>query len=438
MLTKEGRIDAAAVGRRADVEDKLALLLESERWPREQLDRHRSEGLAVLLETARTSTWWAERLAPGARLEALPTLTRADLQRHGRDLCPPGDGPVVEWRTSGSTGRPVQILHGPESVGFNAASRLRHQIRFGLPGAPVSEVGFESRAAPESPTVRRVAEDPAKFLINPWRLDREALGEVHAALVAGGAIWLLGAWASSVDRWARLYQASELDPLELGARLCTLGGEVTSPGQRRRSAAVFDCEVREVYGMREIPYIASECGAGSLHVNEERVIVEIVDADGGAVPAGATGEIVATHLQSFEMPMIRYRTNDVGALIEGRCHCGRTLARLDLNVGRHEDSVAARDGSLHHARFLRTIYEDELGSSLLGHRTEQTGPGEFEVALELRDPAPSGLRDCLAERVGSYLREPVRIELDVGAVPSPGHEPKRTIFERSWGGPRSE
>jgi phenylacetate-CoA ligase len=56
------------------------------------------------------------------------------------------------------------------------------------------------------------------------------------------------------------------------------------------------------------------------------------------------GEIVVTDLKNFAMPMIRYRTRDVGRLKSAACSCGRGLPLLDLAGGRVTDFLIAMNG----------------------------------------------------------------------------------------------
>ena len=73
-------------------------------------------------------------------------------------------------------------------------------------------------------------------------------------------------------------------------------------------------------------------------------------ADGTAVPPGTDGELVFTTLTKEALPLIRYRTGDLGAVIDEPCVCGRTTARLDRLRGRRDDMLIIRGVNLYPSR----------------------------------------------------------------------------------------
>jgi phenylacetate-CoA ligase len=194
---------------------------------------------------------------------------------------------------------------------------------------------------------------------------------------------------------------------------------MTYPEQRAAGGGVFGCAVAEMYGSHECSLIATECPAGSLHVAEECVLVEVVDEDGRALAPGEPGEVLVTLLHNDEMPLLRYRLGDGASLPSQACGCGRTLGCLDVRVGRLEEMVRAPDGSLVHPRFLRSVYERCFGATLRAFHTVQEGRAAFLVQLDLGgEPAPPGAAERLEHEIAAYLRAPVTVRLEVGGAPA--------------------
>jgi phenylacetate-CoA ligase len=129
---------------------------------------------------------------------------------------------------------------------------------------------------------------------------------------------------------------------------------VLDDGQRAMIESYFQVPVANSYGSREGGFLSHQCPQGSMHITSESVIMEIVNAAGQPVPADETGEIVVTHLDNHALPFIRYRTGDIGRLLDRPCACGRGLHLMDVVAGRRTDHLVAADGTVKHA--LSLIY----------------------------------------------------------------------------------
>jgi phenylacetate-CoA ligase len=130
-----------------------------------------------------------------------------------------------------------------------------------------------------------------------------------------------------------------------------LTGEGCSSTFRERLEKWWGCEVSFFYGSTECGVIGVECSKHKgYHVMEGHVKVEIVDSVSGEVlPYGRTGEIVVTTLLREGMPMVRYRSGDLGNLQKSKCDCGITLDVMQLR-GRMEHML--RLGTEDYSPFL--------------------------------------------------------------------------------------
>ena len=76
-------------------------------------------------------------------------------------------------------------------------------------------------------------------------------------------------------------------------------------------------------------------------------MIEILDPETGQpVPEGHYGELVLTTLRRRGMPLVRYRTGDLGRMIAEPCACGCLKPRLDKVEGRLDDSVRLSGGKV--------------------------------------------------------------------------------------------
>jgi len=110
--------------------------------------------------------------------------------------------------------------------------------------------------------------------------------------------------------------------------------------QRKLICKEFGCDVFDYYGLNEDVCSAMECCKhNGHHIDMEKGIIEIVKND-VLVKPGIKGEIIATSLHNFAMPLIRYKTEDLGTISKKECSCGRGLSLLGSVDGRVADIMA--------------------------------------------------------------------------------------------------
>jgi len=99
----------------------------------------------------------------------------------------------------------------------------------------------------------------------------------------------------------------------------------------------WGCDVIRHFGMTETCFgCAVDCNeAGGQHIRHGDFYIEIINPDNGKpVPNGEVGEIVITTLSNEALPLIRYKTGDMGNLDYEVCACGGVLPRLGKVLGR--------------------------------------------------------------------------------------------------------
>ena len=133
-----------------------------------------------------------------------------------------------------------------------------------------------------------------------------------------------------------------VDIKSLPLRAGVFGAEPWTAAMRERIEKHSNVKAYDIYGLSEIigPGVAVECEhQDGLHVFEDHFYPEIIDPVTLApVPDGQEGELVLTTLSKHAMPMIRYRTRDITALMTDTCPCGRTIRRM-RRIGRRSDDM---------------------------------------------------------------------------------------------------
>ncbi len=208
-----------------------------------------------------------------------------------------------------------------------------------------------------------------------------------------------------VDRAAEL----GVDLRDLPVRAGIFGAEPWTESMRKRIENLTGIRAFDIYGLSEIigPGVGIECPAQQgLHLFEDHFYPEIIDPETGDVlPEGEEGELVLTTLSKQAMPMIRYRTRDITAIIPERCPCGRTLRRIRRIGRRSDDMLIIRGVNVFPSQVEAALLEVE---GTLPHYqiilTRQHGLDQMEVQVEVTPEVFSDKIGALEELNAKLVR----------------------------------
>jgi phenylacetate-CoA ligase len=193
--------------------------------------------------------------------------------------------------------------------------------------------------------------------IPAFTLDEKSLKAVLEDLVKNPRSYLFG-YASSLFVLAET--ALSLGIAEIKFKHAVSWGDKLFPHYRRKIKEAFGCETLDTYGCTEGAMVAAQCPAGSYHLSVNQCYMEIVDDDGQPVPKGEMGKVVATRLDNFAMPLIRYYLGDLAELEaekETHCLCGRQSPLLRRVIGRDTEIVKTQSGKQMIVHFFTAIFE---------------------------------------------------------------------------------
>ncbi len=209
--------------------------------------------------------------------------------------------------------------------------------------------------------------------------------------------------------------------LELGL----LGGEPWTEAMRGQIERALGITAVNFYGLSEMcgPGVAAECPArAGLHVQEDHFAVEVIDAGGRPAAPGAEGELVFTTLTKEAVPLLRYRTGDIGRLVTGTCGCGRTMARVTGLRGRLDDMLIVRGVNIYPSQVEHVLLSD--GGAAPHYRLVVERPGPLdELTLECEPADAAGDPALLRARLERLLRENLGLRINV-TVARPGEIPR--------------
>lgn len=305
---------------------------------RYQLDRLRD---TVRLASAgaafyrRTLAGAADTLTTLEDVRRLPFTTADDIRGNPLGLvCVSQDeiSRVVTLDSSGTTGRPKRLYFTPSDqaltvdffgVGMSTFTRPGDRVLILLPGETPGSVGDLLAAG-----LRRIGAIPIRH--GPVRDVESTLrlaADERATVMVGVPTHVLrlarhGPGAPALPRLHSVLLSTDHVPAALVAAV----------------EGAWGCRVYNHYGMTETGLGGGvDCEARrGYHMREADLLLEVIDPlTGDPAPDGQPGEIVFTTLTRAGMPLVRYRTGDIGRWLTEPCPCGtrlRTLAHITTRV----------------------------------------------------------------------------------------------------------
>ena len=220
---------------------------------------------------------------------------------------------------------------------------------------------------------------------------------------------VLSGYASSL---LLLAVEKEKGNLDIPVRLVTNSAELLTDDAYERISKAFGCPVINNYCMTEGGEIAMTNGCRHLHLNEDWVIVEPVDAQKRPMPVGSEAfseGIFVTDLSNFVQPIIRYYVTD-------RVRITFNIQHSTLNT-HHSCSplpILQIDGRVMEPFTLcgksftmaAIVTKAEVWKGLLKYQMVQTGPASMQVrGVCTADADADSVLGSLAECLQAYFRE---------------------------------
>ncbi len=258
--------------------------------------------------------------------QSLPTLKSNTLQE---TILPRDQGSEMLFYSSGTTGNPKIVRYSLEDL--NRVASLCSRF------AKLEGVTKRSRVMVLLPmgmwTVGKITVDG----------HRMAGAEVFPVDLHGGVdTWqrmanlirptVISSTPSILAAWAHNYDGPRLELVETT-------GEPLLDSERHLIEAGFGAFVYDAYGLSEC-VVGTECPVrDGFHYWPDATLVEVLEPNSDrSVPEGELGEFVFTSLMQESMPILRYRSGDLGRISQQRCPCGHETPKIYLE-GRLADTL---------------------------------------------------------------------------------------------------
>jgi phenylacetate-CoA ligase len=229
-------------------------------------------------------------------------------------------------------------------------------------------------------------------------------------------------------RLAEVAREIGLDTATLQVRTTIHAGEpgASIPATRAAIEAAYSAECFDHTGMTELGPTGHSCSQrDGIHAVESEFIFEVLDEAGR--PAD-DGELVATNLGRWGMPLIRYRTGDRVVVSRDPCSCGSPFMKLVGGIrGRVDDMFTVRGVNLYPSQIEDIVRRHGHVAEFVIQRRRVRQMDEVALLLEIDGPEAS------TERLEAELRQALGVRLEcrvvaAGSLPRSDLKAKRIVL----------
>ena len=335
-------------------------------------------------------------------LEKLPILTK-DIIKNNWNSFKPANLSSMKYcnpATGGSTGTPMQYRLSKQDRFLGGALLYRG---WGYGGYELGDrMVFLAGSSLDVGTKSILATKVHEIVRNLKKLSSFDMGESEMRDYAQGLNTFcprfIRGYPTSIYFFAKWLDENNISVPSSDAVFTT--AEKLFPHMRKTISDVFCCDVFDTYGLNDGGISAYECPEHSgLHVDTERSIMEVVDPEGLQVDSGQ-GLILATSLNNYAMPFIRYDTGDLAHIIEDVCSCGRGSRLLKEVIGRSVDILQTPEGKNVHGWFLLYIFW-EYGEGIKEYQVIQETLDKLVIKIVPEDDFNEKQLDLIRDVINS-------------------------------------
>jgi phenylacetate-CoA ligase len=384
---KEARVRFGSV-----FDQRLAELLNSEKWSASEIEAYQNEKLRLLVRDAYENVpyyrkrWKSLKISPDDiksrdDLVKLPVLTKEDVRENFDRIVSrkASKRDLVFRHTSGTTGKALHFYTTKAAIAFQWAVWWRHRLRFGLELESWHANFTGKRVVPleqRTPPYWRWNAPIHQALLTMHHLTPGKINSVMEFLNSHRFEFYSG-YPSIIHMLAVNAREAGLR-LQVAPRAVVTGAENMLDFQRRDIHQFTGAILTDQYGCSEGCGNASHCPKFVYHEDFEFGILEGVER----TPGDPVKAILCTGFACDDFPFIRYEVGDSGVWQPQatRCACGRSSRVLLRIEGRQDDYVLTPEGR----RIMRFDYVFKDALNLKEVQIVQEQLGEITIRAVLR------------------------------------------------------
>lgn len=346
-------------------------LMQSCKWNRQEIENYQNRELRKLISHCYQSVSYYKKLFDSIGLKPSDIKTKEDLKKIPileKDILRTKAEELVSkeirhekcviWSTGGTTGKAIKIRLTPEIIQNNFAffERFRNGagVRVGQKRVTISGRVIVSPNV-KTGNLKRYNCAEKQLLLSGYHLSETNLNAYINWIRDFDPVCIEG-YPSALFSVANHLVKNNISPIIV--KCVYTYAEKLYPYQREMIEKAFSCKAFNQYGASEISHFAGECSRGTLHINPEYGIIEIVDEEGKDTDSGY---VLCTSFINTSMPLLRYRIGDMASKSYRRCVCGWDTDNLDDIEGRNDEVLIVEDGKVITPASLSLVFLSTTG-----------------------------------------------------------------------------
>lgn len=234
-----------------------------------------------------------------------------------------------------------------------------------------------------------------------------------------------GGYASSLYLYAKTAQYEKNNTVKFANAISW--GDKLFPHYRQTIEEAFGCKTIDIYGTTEGFVIGSQKDLPYHYMITPQTYVELLDSSGNDVKDGEIGHVVVTHLDAYEMPLIRYYLGDLAIkLPKEKYPLNRdlNLPLFEKIIGRDTDLIVTPNGKYMVVHSFTGIFEHI--STIKQFRIIQNKKEAILIEFISENNFDHSILDKIKNRILVELNENIEINFnEVDCIPnSPSGKPQ--------------
>ena len=348
-------------------------------------------------------------------LRRLPVTTKQDLQLRNKDFLCVDSSQIVDYvTTSGTLGEPVVFAlteNDLDRLGYNELSSFTMagcsrndimQLMTTIDRRFMAGLAYWLGARALGMGVIRVGNGIPELQWN-------TINSIHPTVCMCVPSFLMKLIAFAEENGIDYRSCSLRKAICIGEALRQPDGNLTTLGSRIHEKWP-ELELYSTYASTEMQASFTECSCHcGNHVPADLIIVEFLDDEGNPVAEGESGEVTITTLGVEGMPLVRFRTGDIGIHYDSPCACGRNSTRLSRVIGRKGQMIKFKGTTLYPPALFDILDNiPEVKSYVVEVYTNSLGTDQVQIKL-----ASDNHSESFVKQIKDIFRSKVRVAPDV-------------------------